>query len=361
MGIEDRAYIRNSGRGGGLTGRPGGLSMWSANTWIIVVCVAVFVADGLIQKVAPGWSLPVVEKFVWIAEFEDKVDLDVAERREIQDGSGTYHRQYWANGHHVASELVFYQPPFRALLQYSTNQFLKLEFWRLIGFQFLHANTTHILFNMMGLYFFGPMVEKYLGSKRYLAFYLLCGIFGALMYTLLNIAGWVTSDVMNITVPGVLITDSHTPLVGASAGVFGVLMAGAFLAPNARVLVFFFLPMPLRVLAYGLVVMSLFTVLTSGENAGGEAGHLGGAIAGFYFIRHPRHLHDFFDLLGRADPTSHHYRQGGGAKQPKLAGQKAAGPSVTEIDRILVKVQSQGLHSLTAKERKALKAASDRQ
>jgi membrane associated rhomboid family serine protease len=53
------------------------------------------------------------------------------------------------------------------------------EFWRFISFQFLHANLSHLLFNMIGLYFFGSIVEQYLGSKRYLAFYLLCGVAGA--------------------------------------------------------------------------------------------------------------------------------------------------------------------------------------
>src|SRR5690606_11878394 len=116
-----------------------------------------------------------------------------------------------------------------------------IEFWRFIGFQFLHANFSHLLFNMIALYFFGPMVEQYLGSKRYLAFYLLCGICGALMYLLLNLSGYIVTLMSHtpVQIPGLLFNDPSTPLVGASAGIFCVLMAGAFLAPHATVLLFF--------------------------------------------------------------------------------------------------------------------------
>ena len=221
-------------------------------------------------------------------------------------------------------------------LHYSTMRgFLQFQFWRLIGFQFLHAHDFlgHLIFNMIGLYFFGPMVERYLGSKRYLAFYLLCGMAGALLYSLLNLGGFVAQQSLGVAqVPILLVGDIATPLIGASAGVFGVIMAGAFLAPSATVLVFFILPMRLATMAYALVGISFFTLLVNGHNAGGEAGHLGGAIAGWYFIRQPHQLHNFFDILGKADPTSHHYRAGGTRGR---AGQPSRNAEQQKIDRIL--------------------------
>ena len=97
--------------------------------------------------------------------------------------------------------------------------------WRLIGFQFLHADMLHLMFNMIALYFFGPLIEGVLGGKRYLAFYLLCGIAGGLMYLLLNLAGYVWVDSLGfVEVPGLLFNAAGTPLIGASAGVFGVLV-----------------------------------------------------------------------------------------------------------------------------------------
>jgi membrane associated rhomboid family serine protease len=248
------------------------------------------------------------------------------------------------------------------LLQYlghfsTMRGFFKLEVWRFIGFQFLHASFAHILFNMVGLFFFGPLVEQRLGSKRYLAFYLLCGIFGAVMFLLLNLGGYTAQTLSGseVAVPGLIFDSPYTPLIGASAGVFGVLMAGAYIAPNTTVLLFFLLPMRLATLAYALVAIALLTVIFGGHNAGGEAGHLGGAIAGFYFIRHPHHLHGFFDIVGWADPTSHHYRHKG---QP-AAARRPVGDRA-QIDRILEKISTSGLHSLSETEKRILREASKR-
>ena len=152
--------------------------------------------------------------------------------------------------------------PIERWLHFSTMEgFLRLEWWRLLGFQFLHshAGITHLLFNCIGLFFFGPLVERYLGRKRFLAFYLLCGMFGALAFTTLNIGGIVAESWGFDRVPGLLFNDPGTPLVGASAGVFGVILAGAFLQPNARVVVWFFFPMRLKTMAYGLVGFGRFS------------------------------------------------------------------------------------------------------
>ena len=100
-----------------------------------------------------------------------------------------------------------------------------------------------------------------------------------------------------------------------------------------------------------------------GNNAGGEAGHLGGALAGFYFIRHPQHLHGFFDLLGRVDPTSHHYRRKSGVAGAKRSVPQGRGSRADhdQIDRILDKISAGGLHSLTDKEKRVLREASERE
>lgn len=229
------------------------------------------------------------------------------------------------------------------------------EFWRFISFQFLHADLMHLLFNMMGLYFFGVLVEQYLGSKRYLAFYLLCGIMGACAYLLLNFAGWTVYSLTGRDLPVLLVNDPGTPLVGASAGVFGVVIASAFLVPNARVLLFFVIPMKLSTLAYGLVAVALFSVIFKTTNAGGEAAHIGGALAGYWLIRRPHLLHGFFDFLGRYDPTS---RSGAAYRAGRLKSQGVTADA--DIDRILAKIHEQGLQSLTAKEKKALREASKR-
>jgi len=201
------------------------------------------------------------------------------------------------------------------------------------------------------------MVEQYLGRKRYLAFYLLCGMAGAGAYLLLNFAGWTALQLTGREFPVLLVNDPGLPLVGASAGVFGVVIASAFLMPNARVLLFFVIPMRLSTMAYGLVGLALFSVVFGSDNAGGEAAHIGGAVAGFWFIRHPHSLHGFFDFLGRYDPTS---RSGAAYRAGKVRGSGASKVSDVEIDRILAKIHADGLQSLTAKEKKILREASRR-
>ncbi len=363
MGIYDRHYIRDEGmRGpGGNGGFLGAMRMWSANTWIIVLCVAVFAVDSFTPpQPVPGDIQPLVKNF-------DQYDIGALVPGDIfvtqaYAGRPLEGEQFLYAPvdltRPVAKQNVFFMPLLSKYLHFSTYRgFFKVEFWRFIGFQFLHANIWHLLFNMMGLYFFGSLIEHKLGAKRYLAFYLLCGICGALMYTLLNLGGIVVSMFASepVRIPGLLFNSPHTPLVGASAGVFGVLMAGAYVAPRAVVLLFFFIPMQLRTLAYALVVIALWTVIMGGQNAGGEAGHLGGAIAGFYFIRRQHHLHGFFDVLGWLDPTSHHYR---GKKAAPRAAPSGRPRDSAEVDRILAKVHESGLQSLTERERQILKEAS---
>jgi membrane associated rhomboid family serine protease len=370
MGIYDRDYIRREPPTRPMYARGGvaAMRMWSANTWLILICVAVFVIDPFLPgrwdvfDFAVNTSNIEPEQFAQIDPSQLIVEPQVVVTHRLPGGQPVLgYRSVVFRGVEVAHQRVrrmqllqswLYFSTARALIYFpSTGGIQGFEFWRFFGFQFLHAHLPHLLFNMLALFFFGPMVERYLGSKRYVAFYLLCGMFGALMYMLLNLGGILASS----SIPGLLFNDPATPLVGASAGVFGVLMAGAYMAPNATVLLFFFLPMRLRTLAYALVVIAFITVFRGGANAGGEAGHLGGALAGFYFIRRPHHLHGFFDILGRLDPTSHHYR---GKKRRGGVGRPLK--DTAHLDRILAKIGTQGLQSLTEKEKRILREASEK-
>ena len=214
---------------------------------------------------------------------------------------------------------------------------------------------NHLLFNMIGLFFFGPLVERFLGGKRYLAFYLLCGVFGSLMYLLLNFLGWVWIGQLGLPeLPGLLVNSTGVPLIGASAGVFGVIVGGAILQPRTMVLLFFIIPMRLSTLAIGLIAMSVIFILIGDSNAGGEAAHLGGAYAGWHFIRHPEQLHDLFNFFGRVDPTSKHFAIKGGVRRgPGRPPGGAKSPGRTDkVDRILDKISREGIQSLTPKEKK---------
>jgi membrane associated rhomboid family serine protease len=152
-----------------------------------------------------------------------------------------------------------------------------LQLWRFVTFQFLHGGVHHLAFNMLALYFFGPLVEFYLRPRQFLVYYLLSGVGGALFYLVLLMLGY-------------RIGTDTVPLVGASAGIFGVLVAAALIAPNAMVYLFGIVPMQLVTLAYFFIIYAVLQVLFRGANAGGEAAHLGGAAAGVLLMRHPNWL-----------------------------------------------------------------------
>lgn len=239
---------------------------------------------------------------------------------------------------------------------FSTFAMIKnLEFWRVLTFQFLHANIMHILMNMIGLWVFGQFVEAYLGRARYLALYLTSGISGAAMYMLLNAAGEIAASNGAHGIPLLIYNSFTTPLVGASAGVFGVVMAAAYVAPNQQ-LQLIFPPVPIRVktLAYVYLGLALLNLITGGQNQGGDAAHVGGAIAGFILIRNAHLLRDFFDVFSDSRKPKRDARKNAKASQ-------AQSTRDAEIDRVLAKVRDKGLSSLSNREKRLLQDATEAQ
>lgn len=401
MGFHDRDYARVSGTGfrqppSGMYGTAGGgRRRWvrTVNAWLIMLCVGVFVIDGFmggggsnratgVIETGSFWvpANPQADQGPWvritgtpfygasIRPEQTTLGTTISTYRIRVQGSDGTAGETWVQGLPIYGKDRSGQPrmigiseatsasPLMKAMHFSTKRVVGgAELWRLVSFQFLHADLYHLMFNMLALYFFGVLIESVLGGKRYLAFYLICGIAGGLLYLLLNLAGYLWVEQAGLSpIPGLLFNATGTPLIGASAGVFGVLIGGAFLAPQARVLVFFIIPMKLSTLAWLLIAVSIATIIFRWDNAGGEAAHLGGAAAGWALIRHPDRLHRFFDWLGRFDPTSRRFRSGssGSTKAPR-------GTNVDEIDRILAKISREGLQSLTKGEKRKLQRASE--
>jgi len=200
-----------------------------------------------------------------------------------------------------------------------------LQLWRLITYQFLHASLTHILFNMLGLYFLGPTLERHWGSKRFLKFYLGCGAAGGIFYLLLVAVGFLPAGVM----------------VGASGAILGMLAACAILFPHFVVFLLFF-PIPIRVAAVAFTIFYLFAVIGRAANAGGDAAHLAGMAAGAVYVFWPKWRNK---LKSKADSSR---------GQQQMRNQQNL---QVELDRILEKVHEKGISSLTRKEKKILKEA----
>ena len=226
-----------------------------------------------------------------------------------------------------------------------------VQVWRLITFQFLHGDFGHLLFNSIAIYFFGAFVEQQLRSRAFLVFYLLCGVAGALGYAAL-----------------VSISDAYRDVgvVGASGGIFGILVVAAMIAPDMRVqLLFPPVTLTMRLMAILMLGWGLLVVVTGGRNAGGEAGHLGGALAGFLLWKVPV-------LRGLLANLSRPGGRGPGKRlafpiritksekryEKKLRPKSSvSGAEAGEVDRILDKINEHGLQSLTAEERELLARA----
>ena len=208
------------------------------------------------------------------------------------------------------------------------------QVWRLIGYQFLHANMMHIMLNMLGLYFLGNTLERFWGSRKFIIFYLSCGVVGGLFFFLFTLLGFVNYPAI---------------LVGASGAVLGLLAACAILFPHF-VVFFLIFPVPIRKAAVILPVIYLMTILTGGPNSGGEAAHLGGLLAGAAYLLYPKYKSRIgFSSHKAVDFTT------------PFAHTRSDNQRVDsiEVDRILKKVSDKGLHSLTEVEKQTLRRATE--
>jgi membrane associated rhomboid family serine protease len=190
------------------------------------------------------------------------------------------------------------------------------QVWRYVTFQFLHANTWHILLNMMGVYMLGVPLERHWGTRRFIRFYLGCGVVAGIAYAAIGY---------------LFHLDHNVPIIGASGGAYAIVLACAVLFPNFQ-LIFLFFPVPIRLACIVIFSMMIFNVM--GQLASGYAGsamsdvaHLGGAVAAAIYLYWPRLLAGRMRVRVKAgrnpNPT------GWDRKMEKRRAQQA------QIDRIL--------------------------
>ena len=199
-----------------------------------------------------------------------------------------------------------------------------LQLWRLLSYQFLHSGLAHVFFNMLVLFFFGPILERLWGGRKFLVFYLTCGTAGGLLYTVLVLLG----------LPYV----GFGALVGASGAIYGILAAIALLFPKMRVFLFGIFPIQMMYLAILLIVVSLLNVQT-GANVGGEMAHLSGMVAGAVWV--------FWEPQISETLARWQYKK----QRNKFTAQDKL---EAEVNRILDKIHKSGIESLSSKEKKVL-------
>jgi membrane associated rhomboid family serine protease len=143
------------------------------------------------------------------------------------------------------------------------------EVWQLVTYAFLHGNFMHIAFNMIALWSIGGQVELALGTQRFIVYYLVC-VLGAAAAQLATVALMSPADLY--------------PTLGASGGVFGVLIAFAYLFPQARIMIMVPIPIPARLAAIGYLAIEFFLGVTGQQSGVAHFAHLGGALIGFLLL-----------------------------------------------------------------------------
>ena len=136
--------------------------------------------------------------------------------------------------------------------------------WQIVSYAFLHdtENYWHLLFNMFGLWMFGSGIERYVGPRRLLACYF---------------ASVVTAALAQLTVP-TMFGAPPEPTIGASGGVFGLILAYAVLFPKSKVAVYFIIPMPTWLFATLYAALELFQGVTGSQSGVAHFAHLGGMV-----------------------------------------------------------------------------------
>lgn len=226
--------------------------------------------------------------------------------------------------------------------------------WQLISYQFMHSGIFHIFFNMLALWMFGQELEYYWGSKKFIIYYLLCGIGAGIVQLFV----------------------ADAPTIGASGSVFGLLLAFGFTFPNRLIMMFpIFIPIPAK---FAVIIFGVFELISGFSNTNSNVAHfahLGGALTGYLLLRFASNLSIFKNRsgstldIGKSKGYSNVYSEPEIIKpnwqKPNVSSTTTAmkkfimveGEEVTQskIDALLDKINTTGYQSLTDKEKKLLK------
>lgn len=239
--------------------------------------------------------------------------------------------------------LVTYMEPGLRNAMAFVPQLVLVRPWTLVTYMFAHGNFMHLLFNMLGLFFFGPPLEARWGSRQFLKYYFICGFGGALVSFLF----------------------ASSAIIGASAAVYGVMLAFAMNWPDTPIYIWAIFPIPAKILVGLLVAFSLFSAFGGSMDGVAHFAHLGGFVTGFIFLkweayRGPKGMRKFKKMMNKRKLTV----VPGGEEPPARAAATSRKPDrneaqlLGELDRVLDKISSEGMSSLTPAERRLLDEAS---
>ena len=216
--------------------------------------------------------------------------------------------------------------------------------WTLVTYMFVHAGFLHVLLNMLGLFFFGPVLEERWGGREFAKFYLICGLGAALLALLFP----------------------QAPIVGASGAIFGVMVAFAMYWPDSPIYIYGIFPIKAKWLVGGMVALNLFSALGGGGSGISHLAHLGGALTAFLYLKSALAPPSWGQVFSSPKPKANKPLFARREK-PEAASAPASAPaararelhrSLDDVDRILDKISRGGMGSLTDEERQRLEEAS---
>lgn len=242
--------------------------------------------------------------------------------------------------------------------------------WTIFTYMFTHEGFFHILWNMILLFWFGRILENYLGNKRIIPLYVLGGLAGFAVYFLSKT--FMPADFANYI---------GSPMLGASAGVMAVVMGAATIVPTHPVSIIIIGPVQIRYIALLFILLDLVGVQT-GSNTGGHLAHLGGVALGFFFMEQLKEgndwsvwfnrllgsMRDFFSGANRpqkpkrrpaAASASKRSSKAQSRRASKAQGGMTADDRQARIDAILDKIRESGYSNVTAEEMAFLNQVSE--
>lgn len=264
----------------------------------------------------------------------------------------------------LAGERYAYELATRYLSLPANPEQLLVQPWTIITYFFLHKGFFHILWNMLFMFWFGRIISEYLGQNKLLGLYVWGGIGGGLLYILVyNLLPYFSGVVDN------------SFLLGASGGVFAIVVGAATFQPNFTVHLLLLGPVKLKYIAAFSVVLSFLQ--STGSNAGGEIAHLGGALVGYMMITQLQKGNDWSILVAkfiiwaksllspqpkiRVSYKSEKAKSSSTRTKSTKAKTKPSAKEVTpqnEIDDILDKISEKGYDALSKSEKQKLFNAS---
>ncbi|MBN1603211.1 MAG: rhomboid family intramembrane serine protease [Chitinispirillaceae bacterium] len=232
----------------------------------------------------------------------------------------------------VTGSLLRYYFP---LVPYQT--FLNGQIWRLLTYMFMHDTVSplHILFNMLVLWMFGVELENLWGTVRFSVFYILCGIGSGLF------------SIISIFTPAI-----YAPVIGASGAVLGVITAFALFYPDRQIMLFFILPVNIRIFVLGYALYSVYGALIPHGNIS-HLTHLGGIIVALFYVKLYPYI---FEVFREYSEKIKEKRRRNDAEKTREFSRYFE----QQVDPILEKISREGMQSLTMKEKEILKKAARR-